>query len=76
MYSTDSVLCIIRDDLFTWLQAIIIKLGLRIKKGDVLSKSFKQLTVVLLIYGVKLSNCGVSGSPALTKMKRLLQCCG
>ena len=36
-----------QNDLFIWLQAIIIKLGLRIKKGDVVSKSFKQLTVVL-----------------------------
>ena len=39
MYSTDSVLCIIRsrvnaNDIFIWLQAIIIKLGLRIKKRD------------------------------------------
>ena len=46
MYSTDSVLCIIREglnanDLFIWLQAIIIKLGLRIKKGDVVSKLSK-----------------------------------
>ena len=51
MYSTDSVLCIIREgnanDLFIWLQDIITKLGFRIKKRDVVSKSFKQLTVVL-----------------------------
>ena len=47
MYSTDSVLCIIREGQCIWLQAIIINLGLRIKKVDVVSKLFKQLTVVI-----------------------------